>query len=160
MHRSVRALLDGKTFSPTKLDATRFHAQTGYIKPTDGEKLDPVKTRAEVGTCKWVGALLERTYPGHPWQVQCTIGRQGRGGIIKLRINGLMPADRWWVVQLADTLTDPGGKRTVLAGAAALLEMYRIPRGNFDMDHFRAAMNAMPIGARLTGRGHLAPLIS
>ncbi len=141
--------------------APRFNLKAHYEHPDLGDdpRPDPM-ARANMAIVKWVGALLERSYPGHAWHVEAQIGQHGRNGIIKLRLNGIMPANRWYVVKLSDTLTDPGGKRTVLKGAGELLERYNLPRNKFNVDDWRMALNAMPAQARLTGRGHLAPLIA
>ncbi|MCS6760154.1 MAG: hypothetical protein MO852_15395, partial [Candidatus Devosia euplotis] len=109
--------------------------------------------RAKVATAKWTGELLNRVYPGHPWNVEVIMSRTG--GLIKIQIKGLMPTDRWYVCQLHDVLTDPGGKRTVLRGAGELLERYQLRRGAFSIDHWQAAMNLAP----MTGRGPVAPLL-
>lgn len=161
MHRAVRALLEGKTFSPTKTADSRFHMKAGWNseEAKEGMPVNKERAAAELAIARWTGNLLERTYPGHPWHVETTIGRNGMGGLIKIRINGIMPGNYWNVVQLADTLTDPGGKRTVLRAAGELLERYKLPRANFDADNFRAAIRAMPLLERTTGRGHVAPLI-
>lgn len=128
-------------------------ADKGYERPTD-------KAAAEIATAKWVGELLIRSFPGHPWHVEVEIGKiHARDGLIKIRLNGIMPANYWYNVKMSAVLTDPGGKRTVLKGAGEILERYNLPRSRFDGDHWRVAMNQMPIARRLTGRGHLAPLI-
>lgn len=158
MHRAVRALLDGRTFSPTKKEDARFKPVASYEHHGDGPIEDP-HAAAKLSIARWTGNLLERTYPGHAWHVEVEIGRNGMGGLIKLRLNGIMPGNRWYIVKLADTLCDPGGKRTVLKGAGELLERYKLPRGNFDLDNWRVALNQMPVADRITGRGHLAPLI-
>lgn len=142
----------------------RFDMKARYEHPDLGD--DPTQdpyAQAKMETARWVGTLLERVYPGHAWHVEVVIQRgtaMFAGGLVKLRLNGIMPANRWYVVQLADVLTDPGGKRTVLKGAGELLERYGIPRTRFDLDHWRLALNAMPLSAKRTGRGHLAPLLA
>lgn len=135
----------------------RFEQRLSYRHPGLGDDASPDPfAGAKVAVAKWAGELLARDFPGHAWHVEVTMS--GTGGLIKIRLNGIMPANRWYCVQLADTLTDPGGRRTVLKGAAELLERYRIRRGNFSLDDFRNAIAAMPLGERRTGRGHLAPL--
>lgn len=142
----------------------QFDMRLGYEHPGLGDDLspDPYAT-AKMATAKWAGDLLNRVYPGHAWHVEVVIQRgtgSFAGGLIKIRLNGLMPADRWYVVPLSAAVSDPGGKQTVLKGAGELLERYRIPRGGFDMDHWRAALNAMPVEAKNRGKGHLDPLIA
>lgn len=109
--------------------------------------------RAEVETAKWVGELLHRSYPGHPWFVEVRGDRLG--AVIQIQLRGVMPPDRWYVVKFNDVLTDPGGKRTVLRGAGELLERYQIPRTGFSIDEWKLALQRFPIG---NGRGHLEPL--
>lgn len=116
--------------------------------------------QAEVETARWVGTKLERWYPGHAWHVQCDI-RKGRGnirgGVIGIRINGLMPPNYFYRINMRDLLTDAGG-RIVMKAGGELLERYRVPRGNFDMDHWRQALNAQPLISQKTGRGWHEPL--
>jgi len=130
-----------------------FKLNVGYEHPGLGDDFshDPF-AKAKVETAKWVGTLLDRTYPGHAWRTEVVMAKTG--GVIKIQLMGLMPSDRWYVVKLSDVLTDPGGKRTVLKGAGELLERYQIPRGKFSIDHWRDALNLIPI----KGRGHLDPL--
>lgn len=160
MHRSVKALLEGKTFTPTESRNTRFHQKLAYedINAEDGGRPNPKRT-AELATAKWVGEKLEQFYPGHPWMVEVSIGKNGRDGLIKFRLNGIMPAHYWYILKMSAVLTDPGGRTTVLRGGGELLERYKLPRANFDLDHWRVAMNNIPTFHRLTGRGHVAPLI-
>lgn len=135
-----------------------FDMSLKYEDPGLGDmKVDDPYAATKMATAKWTGELLQRHYPGHAWHVEVVI--QKGGGIIKIRLNGLMPADHWYVCQMADVICDPGGKRTVLKGAGELLERYRIPRGRFNLDDWRQALNAMPLKSKLSGRGHLAPLI-
>lgn len=131
-----------------------FKLNIGYEHPGlgDDHSEDPF-ARAKVETAKWTGDLLNRNYPGHPWIVEVVMARNG--GLIKIRLQGLMPANRWYCVQLNDVLTDPGGRRTVLRGAGELLERYSISRGAFSVDDWQTAMSLTPV----TGRGHLAPLL-
>ena len=160
MHRSVRALLNGKTFSPTLSENTRFKQRLAYedLNAQDGGAKNPHQA-AEIATAKWAGERLEFFYPGHAWHVEASIGKHGRDGLIKIRLNGIMPANYWYNLRMSQVLTDPGGRRTVLRAGGELLERYKLPRGNFDLDHWRVALNSMPAFERATGRGHLAPLI-
>ena len=131
-----------------------FDLNIGYEHPGLGDDLseDPFAA-AKVSTAQWTGDLLNRNYPGHPWNVEVIMSKTG--GLIKIQLKGLMPADRWYVCHLSAVLTDPGGKRTVLLGAGELLERYQIRRGAFSIDDWQQAMMHAP----LTGRGHLAPLL-
>ena len=142
----------------------QFNMKLGYEHPGLGDDPTPDKfAAAKMATAKWTGDLLNRVYPGHAWHVEVVIQRGARGaegGIIKLRLNGIMPADRWYVCHLRDVISDPGGKRTVLKGAGELLERYNIPRTGFVLDDWRSALGAMPIEAKRTGKGHLAPLLA
>lgn len=136
----------------------QFEHRLRYEHPGLGDHFDPDPfARAKMATTKWVGDLLNRVYPGHAWHVEVTMSKTG--GLIKMRLNGIMPANRWYCVQVAETLTDPGGRRTVLKGAGELLERYQVRRGAFNLDDWRNALAAMPIEARLSGRGYLAPLL-
>lgn len=136
----------------------QFNMRTGYEHPGLGDDLRPDPYKAiKLETARWAGDLLSRVYAGHAWHVEVVI--QKGGGIIKIRLNGIMPPDRWYVCKMSDVLTDPGGKRTVLRGAGELLERYRLPRCRFDLDHWRTALNGIPLTAKLKGKGHLAPLI-
>lgn len=135
-----------------------FQPTLKYEHPGLGDTHDHDPYAAQkMATAKWTGELLNRYYAGHAWHVEVVI--QKGGGIIKIRLNGLMPADRWYCCQMRDVISDPGGKRTVLKGAGELLERYNIPRADFDLDHWRTALNNMPSLAKLTGKGHLAPLL-
>jgi len=136
----------------------KFEMSLKYEHPGLGDDLseDPF-AKAKMATAKWTGELLNREYPGHAWLVEVVM--YANGGIIKIRLNGIMPPNRWYVVKLHDVISDVGGKRTVLKGAGELLERYQIRRGAFNLDHWRNALEAMPLGSRLTGRGHLAPLL-
>jgi hypothetical protein len=109
--------------------------------------------RAEVETAKWVGELLNRHYPNHPWFVE--VKGDAANAVIMLQIRGIMPPNRWYVVKFRDVLTDPGGRRTILKGAGELLERYNIPRTPFSIDEWKQALLRFPIG---NGRGHLEPL--
>lgn len=128
-----------------------FKLNLGYEHPDLGDepRADPLKAM-EVATAKWAGELLERHYAGHPWKVEV------KGGMILISIPPLMGALHHYAVKISDTLTDPGGQRTVLRGAGEILERYQIPRQRFDLDHWRQAMSHVPF----TGRGNLAPLQS
>lgn len=116
---------------------------------TDDTGKDPFKW-VNIETAKWVAAMLERTYPGHPWVAVCNT----RGGVILIQILGLMPANRWFTCKLHDVKSDPGGRNTILRAAGELLERYQIPRRGFSDDHWHEAMARAPIN----GRGHLEPL--
>lgn len=129
-----------------------FELKTAYENTDDSGAVSDF-ARAELATCKWVGELLQRTYPGHPWFVE--VKGSPTGAVIMIQLRGIMPPDRWYVVKFADVLTDPGGKRTVLRGAGELLERYQIPRTGFSIDEWRQALLRFPIG---DGRGHLEPL--
>lgn len=136
----------------------QFQMRTGYEHPGLGDDLRPDPYKAiKIETARWAGDLLNRHYAGHAWMVEVVIQRGG--GVIKIRLNGIMPPDRWYVCKMSDVLTDPGGKRTVLRGAGEILERYGLPRNRFDLDHWRLALNAIPLQAKLRGKGHLAPLI-
>lgn len=136
----------------------QFHPQLKYEHPGLGDDLSPDPfAKPKMAIAKWTGDLLNREYAGHAWHVEVTMS--AKGGIIKIRLNGIMPGNRWYVVKLDEVLTDPGGKRTVLRGAGELLERYQIRRGGFNLDQWRNALAAMPIQDRISGRGHLAPLI-
>ncbi len=117
----------------------------------DPNKRDPF-ARVKMATCKWTGELLERHYPGHTWWVEVDGDRFG--AVIKIQIRVLMPADRWYVVNFRDAVSDPGGRR-IINGAGELLERYGIPRTGFTVDNWKAALARFPIG---NGRGHLEPL--
>lgn len=134
-----------------------FDMSLRYEDPGLGDmKVDDPQARMKMAVAKWVGELLNRHYPGHAWHVEVKASKTG--GLIMIRLNGIMPADRWYCIQLNDAFSDPSG-HLVKRGAGELLERYRIPRGNFDLDHWRGALNAMPLSAKITGKGHLAPLI-
>lgn len=135
----------------------RFNHGLRYEHPGLGDdNREDRFAHAKMAAAKWTGDLLERNYPGHPWHVEVVMNKTG--GLIKIRLNGIMPGDRWYVCQLRDVISDPGGRRTVLRGAGELLERYRIPRTGFNLTEWRLAMDRMPISARQTGRGHVAPL--
>lgn len=128
-----------------------------YENPGLGDMhVDDPYAGMKMAVAKWTGELLNRHYAGHAWHVEVVI--QKGGGLIKIRLNGIMPANRWYCVQVNDALHDPGG-RGIIKGAGELLERYNIPRAGFDLDHWRTALNNMPAMAKLTGKGHLAPLI-
>lgn len=141
----------------------RYRPQVGYERPGLGDDLtaDTSMAAAEVATARWVGTKLEQHYPGHAWHVEVQItshsGRRATDGVIKIRLNGIMPANYWYLVKLSQTLTDPGGQ-ALMRGAGELLERYGLRRGNFDLDQWRSALAAMPIVGRVMGRGHDAPL--
>jgi len=142
-----------------------FQPSIRYTRPGLGEDKELVDhyKQLELRTSKWVGTLLEREFPGHAWHVQVQItahgGQRADDGLISIRLNGLMPADRYFHVHLKDALVQIYGRRAILHAAGELLERYNIPRTGFMLDHWRAALNAMPIKARQLGRGHLAPLL-
>jgi hypothetical protein len=142
----------------------QFKMKLGYEHPGLGDDRSPDPyAAAKIAIAQWTGDMLNRVYPGHAWHCEVLIQRgtgAHAGGVIKIRLNGIMPPDRWYVVNLADVMTDPGGKRTVLKGAGEILERYSIPRGRFDIDHWRQALNAMPVSAKTRGKGHLEPLIA
>lgn len=141
-----------------RMPSPQFNHRLAYEHPGLGDDNSPDPfARAKVATAKWTGDLLNQHYAGHAWHVEVVMSRTG--GLIKIRLNGIMPADRWYVCQLRDVISDPGGRRTVLRGAGELLERYGIARSNFRLDDWRQALEAMPVGAKRTGRGHLEPLI-
>lgn len=144
------------------MSAPRFRMNWDYEAPLADNgfaEAHPHKA-AELATAKWTGELLMRHYPGHPWRVEVEIGKiNARDGLIKIRLDGIMPPNYWFLNKLSDVASDPGGKRTVLKGAGEILERYNLHRGKFDGDNWRTALNAMPISRRMTSRGHLAPLI-
>jgi hypothetical protein len=117
--------------------------------------------KAELATCHWVTEKLERYYPGHAWFATCIMGKDNKynvvGGVIGIRINALMPANEYYKINMADLLTD-SGTAIVMRAAGELLERYNIPRSGFDMDHWRGALNSLPILAQKTGRGDRGPL--
>jgi len=116
---------------------------------------DDAQAAAKLAIARWTGELLQRHYPGHAWHVE--VAMNARGGLIKIRINYLMPPNYWYNIKLSDAVSDPSGQ-LVKRGAGELLERYNIPRTGFMVDAWRTALNAMPIEAKLKGRGHLAPL--
>jgi hypothetical protein len=130
-----------------------FKLNVGYEHPGLGDDLseDPF-AKAKVSTAKWTGELLNRHYPGHPWNIEVIMSKTG--GLIKMQLMGLMPADRWYVCQLHDVISDPGGRKTILRGAGELLERYQLRRGAFSIDDWQQAMMLVP----LTARGRLEPL--
>ncbi len=129
-----------------------FSLSTHYEHPGLGDdRFEDQFANEKMAIAKWTGELLNRHYPGHPWY--CEVVMNKTGGLIKIQLRGLMPADRWYCCQLSQVITDPGGKRTVIKGAGEILERYQIKRGAFDLNDWQAAMSLTP----LTGRGHLAP---
>lgn len=139
----------------------RYRPMVGFTPDGLGDDkaaFDAAKTKREVAIAKWVGNRLERFYPGHAWHVVTRIGFDGRNGNIQIRLNGIMPANMWMNVLLSEALDDPTGK-VILRRAGELLERYKLPRGNFDLDHWRQALNAMPIAVKKLGRGYKAPLL-
>jgi hypothetical protein len=144
----------------------RFKQRFEYEHPGLGEDRQRKDEYAalKMATCKWVSTILEQHYPGHAWHVQVRVERdkgnlRATNGSIMIRLNGLMPPDAWYHIKLADTQNE-GGRAHVIKGAGELLERYNIPRTGFMLDHWRAALNSMPIAARLAGKGHKAPLFS
>ena len=156
----AKAFLEGRTLTPTRGKA-RFSLDMQYEKPGLGDTAEDDPNKAiDLATCKWVGTLLEAAYPGHPWQVQASLGKQRRDGLIRIRLNGIMPPNYWFNLKFSAVLEkNGGGKRAVQQAAGELLERYNLRRGNFDLDDWRLALNAMPLHSRQTGRGHLAPLL-
>lgn len=134
--------------------AKGFQLSTRYEHPGLGDDFshDPFAA-AKMQTARWVGELLDREYPGHPWY--CEVKMWKDGGLLQIQLRGLMPADRWAVCHLSNMAGDPSGRRTVLAKAGELLERYNIPRGAFSIDDWIGAMRKSPI----IGRGHLEPLL-
>ena len=130
-----------------------FDLKVKYERPDlgDGDGANP-QAGQEIAIAKWVGALLERTFSGHPWYVEVKIN--ARGGVIQIQLRGLMPPDRWYVCSVNEVLHDPGGKKTILKGAGEILERYNLPRSSFSADDFVVALRKSPI----LGRGHLDPL--
>lgn len=134
-----------------------FEMSLGYEHPGLGDTHDhDPYAGMKLAVAKWTGEILNRYYPGHAWLIETTI--DNTGGLIKFRLNGLMPPDRWYCVQMNDALHDPSG-HLVKRGAGEVLERYNIPRAGFDIDHWRTALNLMPAHAKMTGKGHLAPLL-
>lgn len=142
-----------------------FEQRLAYQHPGHGddrELVDHYKT-IKLATAKWVGENLHQHYPGHAWHVEVLMtshsGRRATGGIVKIRLNGIMPPDGWFVVQMSE-LTTEGGKRAIMRAGGELLERYQIHRGAFNLDDWRRALNAIPIGDRMRGKGHRAPLFA
>lgn len=141
----------------------RFQPRLQYEHPGLGDDSAPDPLKAvKMATAKWVAEIIEHHYPGHAWHVVVNItahkGGRPTGGLIQIRLNGLMPPNHWYSIQLADTLC-VGGRQRVMKGAGELLERYNIPRTGFMLDHWRAALAAIPLDRRRLGRGHLAPLL-
>lgn len=116
----------------------------------DGNEDNP-HAMVEIETARWVGELLNRYYPGHPWYVEVQI--QARGGVIKIQLKPFMGDKHWYVVKMSDAISDPSG-HLIRRGAGEILERYGFARTGFSPDEFRRALNLVPI----TGRGHLDPL--
>jgi hypothetical protein len=120
---------------------------------------DKARIKRELVVVRWVGTALERWYPGHAWHVQVHGGRKDpSNAVIAIRINALMPAHMWITRKYRDCLNDPSGI-IIRSAAGELLERYGIPRAGFDLDHWRQALNAMPLLGKI-GKGHKAPLLA
>lgn len=134
----------------------RFDLQLGYSHPDQGDdpRPDPYKDAA-IAVAKWAGEFLHRHYPGHAWHVEANV--TATGGHVKIRLNGIMPPQAWYFLRLSEMQTDPSGRR-IMRAAGELLERYNLHRGAFGLDDWRAALTSMPLVARATGRGHMAPL--
>lgn len=92
---------------------------------------DPYQER-NMDLCKRIWSVLTFHYPGHPWEVGCSI-KQGIAQIF-------LPTFSDWSfnIRLAHLNGDPGMK-VVVKGAGELLERYRMPRSGFDISHYLAA---------------------
>ena len=139
----------------------QFTPSLRYEHPGLGDDREMVdhKAKAKMAYAKWAGDMLNRYYPGHAWHVEVQMAQNSTGGVIKIRLNGIMPAERWYVINMRDILTDGDAKRLITRAGGELLERYGLRRGAFSLDDWRLALNAMPLSRKLTGRGHLAPLL-
>ncbi len=87
----------------------------------------------DLALSKQAGEILERHYPGYLWAVHADTN----GGV--LLIHNLALHGRWgFQLNLRDVYSDPGLKSVVAAGGE-LLERYKMKRGKFDADAWRAA---------------------
>lgn len=92
----------------------------------------------EVAVAKKAGAVLERYYPGQPFELRV----DAREGVLRMRLNPFMGL-HWHVVHLATLANDPGFK-AVIRAAGEILERYQMPRAGFSLDHFLAARSQIP----------------
>lgn len=136
----------------------RFQQKLRYEHPGLGDDLspDPFASR-KMTIAKHVGDLLQKHYCGHAWHAEVVMDR--RGGMVKVRLNGIMPANRWYAINFRHSETLHSLEKAVVKAGGELLERYGIRRGNFNLDDWRNALAAMPSFARMTGRGHVAPLL-
>lgn len=105
------------------------------------EAVDSNDARAvpwEVAVAKKAGAILERHYPGQPFELRV----DAREGVLRMRLNPFMGL-HWHVVHLATLAGDPGFK-AVIRAAGEILERYQMPRAGFSLDHFLAARSQIP----------------
>lgn len=92
----------------------------------------------ELAVARKAGAVLERHYPGHPFELRV----DARQGVLMLRLNPLMGL-HWHVIHLSTLAGDPAFC-AVIRAAGEILERYQMPRARFSLDHFLAARAEVP----------------
>ena len=105
--------------------------------PHDAEKI-----RAEQAIAYFVADELLRHYPGHPWQVDCTLYTMHRGeklpGAIQIKLPVIMPEGKSYNIPLR-MLRDHNTICALIKRAGGeLLERYRLPRSGCSFDHLLA----------------------
>lgn len=106
-----------------------------------GADLHDQYAAADAALSKRVFATLQQHYPFHTWNVEVNHA----GGIVKIRLDVVMPKSRWFVLHIARLASDPG-LRSVIRAGGDLLERYNLPRRAFHLDHFLAARSQTFVG--------------
>lgn len=103
---------------------------------TTGEGNDG-RPEAERVWAEKISLILTQHYPGHLWAVHVHIDAKTRGAHIKLPV--LMQTATTYAIPLDRIGTENDLVRTVVRAGGELLERFRIPRGNLDLNAFLEA---------------------
>lgn len=88
----------------------------------------------DVALAKKIGEHIERHYPGHWPRIEVN----SEGGVIRLFIPHLLPANWGYTIKLSEFNSDPSMK-CVTRGFGELLERFHQPRGRISRDERRQA---------------------
>lgn len=110
-----------------------------YEQPGLGEfdEKDPYQTADLVLTGR-VADVIQRHYPGHGWMIQVSHEQ----GVVMISIPLFMGYNKY-TIYISTINSDPGLRSVVRAGGE-ILERYGIPRNNFNVDDFLAALEGIP----------------
>lgn len=128
-----------------------YVARLAYQHPDLGDdpRPDPF-VQADLALTRRIAEIVEKHYFGQPFQIVVS----HRDGIVKINIPALMGSIHWFVVHISE-LSNDSGFRKIVQGCGDILERFHIPRAAYDREEYIAAVQAMPLLAKASGRGYL-----